>query len=78
MSAIRRHRNARVRAFVGADLRRTRHGYTLTLHRKEGVFTVLDAAAREPQRWRRLEHALAFLVEHFGAISHIRLTLHGE
>lgn len=59
----------------GVDVHRTRHGYTLTLHRKEGAFPVLAPNGRLPMRWQRLDGALAYATEHFGAFSAIRLNL---
>lgn len=70
-----RNRAATARALVGADVHRTRHGYTLTLHRKDGVFPVLAANGRQVQRWRRLDGALAYLAKNFAALSAIRLNL---
>lgn len=62
-------------AYVGVDVHRTRHGYTLILHRKEGVFPVLAADGHQLLRWRRLDTALAYLSKNFGALSAIRLNL---
>lgn len=60
---------------LSVDVHRTRNGYTLTLHRKEGVFPVLAANGRQPMRWQRLDGALAYATEHFGALSAIRLNM---
>lgn len=63
------------RTLVGVDVHRTRDGYTVTLHRKEGGFPVLTANGRQLQRWRRLDGALAYLAKNFAALSAIRLNL---
>jgi len=74
MSDFRRTRTTA--AHIGADIHRTRAGYTLTLLRKEGAFPVLAADGRQPLRWRRLDGVMAYLGENFGALSAIRLNLH--
>lgn len=62
-------------AHVGVEVHRTHNGYTLTLHRKEGVFPVMAANGRQLMRWRRLDSALAYAAKHFDALSAIRLNL---
>ncbi len=78
MSPVRIDRSADARIFVGADVHRTRKGYSLTLHRKEGKYPVLSVDGREPEQWQDLDKALAFLVENFGVLSRIQLKLQDE
>jgi hypothetical protein len=60
---------------VCVDITRTRKGYTLTLHRREGVFPVLAVGGREPRRWQNLDTAMDFLTRNFGVVTPIHLTL---
>lgn len=78
MSPVRINRNADACKFVGADVHRTRKGYTLILHRKGGKYPVLGIDGREPEQWQDLDKALAYLVENFGVLSRIQLKLQDE
>lgn len=78
MSPVRINRDADACLFVGADVHRTRKGYTLTLHREGGKYPVLGVDGREPKQWQNLDKALAFLVENFGVLPRIQLKLQDE